>query len=113
MTYQVLKEIGEERQRQIDSEGWSIKHDDGHDDESLAMAAACYAAPIPILKQQNGNNGCSFVDPWPWTTFSRGIECYDYTEYNKERKPRRRQLVIAAALLIAEIERLDRDEDKQ
>lgn len=37
--------IAEERQRQIEKEGWSAEHDDQHENEELAKAAACYALP--------------------------------------------------------------------
>lgn len=37
--------IAEERRRQIEAEGWTPEHDDQHDDEELALAAACYAMP--------------------------------------------------------------------
>lgn len=72
---------------------------------------SAYASPIPIFKRlEHFQNEISFRDPWPWTTHSRGRECRSFTEWHKEGKSRRRQLVIAAALLLAEIERLDRQE---
>lgn len=81
-----------ERQRQIDEEGWKPEHDDEHDDGSLALAASVYANPNiwDIL----GPGPCS----WPW----------EPAHY----KPttRRRDLVKAAALILAEIERIDRKE---
>lgn len=44
LTVNVLTEIRQERFRQADREGFSLKHDDKHTDGSLARAAACYAA---------------------------------------------------------------------
>ena len=80
----VIDEIEAERRRQIDVEGWTPEHDDQHADGSLAQAAACYAIGSPLY--------------WPW-------DC-------KWWKPKgeRRDLVRAAALIVAEIERLDRGE---
>lgn len=71
-----------ERRRQIDVEGWSPMHDDTHDLGELAKAASCYAVGVAWR--------------WPWNELSW--------------KPgnRRRDLVKAGALIIAEIERLDR-----
>lgn len=37
--------IAEERQRQIEVEGWTAERDAQYVDESLAFAAACYAIP--------------------------------------------------------------------
>ena len=35
--------IADERQRQIEVEGWTPEHDDEHNDQSLQRAANCYA----------------------------------------------------------------------
>lgn len=86
----VTQEIESERQRQIISEGWTPEHDDTHEHSALASAALCYVY-------------ASIFDPgdfpqryWPWDA--------------KWWKPstNRRNLVKAAALIVAEIERLDR-----
>lgn len=78
-----------ERQRQIMVEGWTLEHDDEHGSGELAEAGACYA----IFADQQG-----FSTPahWPW----------DASWWKQA--GRRRDLVKAAALIIAEIERLDR-----
>lgn len=88
-----IEEIEAERQRQIDAEGWTPKHDDGHGNGQLARAAACYALA------DNGNpisRGVPFE--WPWAR-----------SWWKP-KDRRRNLIRAGALIVAEIERLDRQE---
>jgi hypothetical protein len=77
-----------ERQRQQQEEGWSAAHDDAYRGEELRWAAVCYAL---YMTQQNPP---AF---WPWPP-----------EWWKPRD-RRANLVRAAALLIAEIERIDRD----
>lgn len=88
----VLLEIGAERLRQRREEGWTDKHDDGHDAGELADAAACYALgkPWEIIKQL-----------WPWSA-----DWWKPTD-------KRRNLIKAGALIVAEIERLDRIEDRQ
>lgn len=84
--------IGDERARQIDSEGWAPDHDDEHDASELAWAAVCYAAPSPVrVEIRPGEDG----DPWP---FAEG--------YDKRAKSSRiRELVKAGALIAAEIDR--------
>lgn len=92
-----INDIAAERQRQIESEGWTPEHDDEHNGD-LAKAAACYAAPQSVFWPREGE-GLSASHPaliWPWER--------DWW------KPadRRRELVKAGALIVAEIERLDR-----
>lgn len=89
-----LTDVIAERGRQMSGEGWTPEHDDQHTCGELAAAAACYANPAPW-----GVNPASVKVPprgWPWSA-----------RWWKP-KDRRRNLVRAAALLVAEIERLDR-----
>jgi hypothetical protein len=78
-----------ERRRQVEAEGWTPAHDDEHAHDEIARAAACYA--LPQSRRWAITEGL-----WPW----------DRAWW----KPgdRRRELVKAGALLVAEIERLDR-----
>ncbi len=107
----VIEEIIAERRRQIEVEGWSIEHDDRHDDEELAWAAVCYAAPELVFKRHDYDNGVAFFEPWPWDIK------WDKRTYSDNRIPapvtyenqtRRQILIKAAALIVAEIERLER-----
>ena len=95
-----IGEIANERQRQKSGEGWSHGHDDKHTDESLALAAVCYASPVQLFTAGHPDYSPSLVDPWPRSWESH----YD----KREKHDKRRRLVIAAALIVAEIERLDR-----
>ena len=91
----VIREIAEERFRQIHGEGFTADHDDEHyADGVMAQAAACYA-----MASTNCDDSSIRV-LWPVS--------WDWKWY----KPttRRRNLIKAAALIIAEIERLDRAE---
>jgi hypothetical protein len=79
-----------ERQRQISAEGWTQERDDSYTEEQLARAAACYALP---------QGDYEIPEPpefWPW----------DPAWWKPGQ--RRRELVKAGALVLAEIERLDR-----
>ncbi|WP_347220307.1 hypothetical protein [Chryseobacterium sp.] len=81
-----------ERQRQISVEGWTPEHDDGHDTEELAFAASCYAT---------ADEGEAPPAVWPW----------DWSWWKP--KGRRRNLVKAGALILAEIDRLDRKDSHE
>lgn len=75
--------------RQIEAEGWTPEHDDAHSSGDLMQAAVCYAMGATFI------SGAKF-DLWPW----------DRAWWKP--KDKRSNLVRAAALLVAEIERLDR-----
>ena len=107
----VLDEIAAERREQLDKHGWTPKYDDEHEQGELAMAAACYATPHRLYRKEDYAEGTHFIDPWPLSTE------YDKRPYNgnmvrgnttKGEKHRRALLVKAAALIVAEIERMDR-----
>ncbi|WP_406627835.1 hypothetical protein [Pectobacterium carotovorum] len=87
-----------ERQRQINAEGWTPKHDDRHTDGALALAASCYAYVAAI---QSPGSGMSYEE-WPKLKF------WPWDEEWWKPTDSRRDLVKAAALIIAEIERIDR-----
>lgn len=109
------RDVLAERRRQVEVEGWTPEHDDEHQHGELARAAACYARPDDVSYTDNygralGPDGNAVPMPvfdlrrysyqralrWPWE--------------RKWWKPAdtRRNLVKAGALIIAEIERLDR-----
>ena len=87
----VILEIARERERQMTEEGWTPEHDDEHDLGQMAAAAACYA-----MKSTENYDHEETPDEWPWDD-----------AWWKPTSPRR-DLVKAAALLVAEIERIDR-----
>lgn len=89
------RDVLAERQRQIEKEGWTPEHDDEHSNGELADAAACYA----------GTLSSRWVTPptgWPWGE-----------KWWKPSTDRRRMLIKAGALILAEIERLNRKEDRE
>jgi len=89
-----LSDVIAERRRQVEAEGWTPEHDDEHADGELARAAATYAAHTAFGDSASRQfYGCL----WP---FGDGF---------KPTTPRR-DLVKAGALILAEIERLDRAE---
>lgn len=88
-----------ERRRQIKVEGWTPEHDDEHFNGEMATAAACYAIGQIITIKGSVARRTPDWSLWPWNM-----------KWWKP-KDRRRDLVRAAALLIAEIERIDRVEE--
>lgn len=85
------RDVLAERRRQVEAEGWTPEHDDQHEGGELADAAACYAATAAGAVW-----GETVPSMWPWA--------------RSWWKPRsaREDLVRAGALILAEIERLDR-----
>jgi hypothetical protein len=106
--------IAEERQRQISVEGWTADHDEEHDIMQLSSAAGCYIANAHnkwfyehthtsretttkfVVADETGDK-LKWVDGWPWVK-----------EWDKRKKhDTMKSLIIAGALLAAEIDRLN------
>jgi hypothetical protein len=77
--------IAEERKEQIEKHGWTLEHDRGHIDGAI-LRAAIYA----IEASQHNS------DTFNWYDFQKKILAKPYIE----------RLVIAGALIAAEIDRL-------
>lgn len=88
------RDVLAERERQKTAEYFDAEHDDKHVESQMAMAAIQYTAPQWLRDWFDRND--IIVWPWEWCWF----------------KPQnqRRDLVRAGALILAEIERLDRKE---
>jgi hypothetical protein len=93
-----------ERQRQIHREGYSTSHDDEHADRELARAGAAYALHYVQREWVFDSTPDQYRDS---TNSDLDAACFPDDWEFKPKDPRR-DLVRAAALLIAEIERLDR-----
>lgn len=97
---QAATDVLAERQRQISAEGWTPDHDDEHVCDEIAAMACFYAMP-PGARDWDASStgyGASFgaaILPEGW---------------EPKTGDRRRELIKAGALIIAEIERLDRAE---
>ena len=87
---QAVLDVITERYRQIEVEGWTPEHDDEHSAHALAEAAACYCL------SSAGKPFDYFETVWPWE------------RWWFKASGTRRDLVKAGALLLAEVERLDR-----
>lgn len=87
--------IQEERQRQLEVEGWTDDHDDSHENGDLGQAAVCYA------RHASGSppsipSGDGAPTSWPWQ------------DADWKPKDRITDLQRAGALIAAEIDRLRR-----
>ena len=99
----VVAEVLAERKRQISAEHWDAAHDDTHEPGTLAKAAATYTCSAieelspafsgPRMDAYTASRRYS----WPWDA-----------SWWKPKGPRR-DLIRAAALIVAEIERMDRN----
>ena len=88
--------ITAERQRQIDVEGWTAQHDDGHSRGELAQVAEHYIDVAEV--QRAGLSDWKRIPfGWPWDE-----------EWWKPSDDPTRNLVKAGALIAAEIDRLQR-----
>lgn len=87
-----LELVKAERQKQINKHGYTPEHDDEHTDGLIADAGACYAATsLEVLNLT-----------WEWHP--------DY--FTKQDHDRKQQLIITAAFINAEYDRLVRAEQK-
>jgi hypothetical protein len=103
-----IQDVIAERERQMAIEGWTPEHDDTHANFEMARAAAFYvlhtaadAMPEPSPDAPSDRYGLFLTADMAWPPQ------WDHATWKKP-KDGRRNLVRAAALLIAEIERLDR-----
>lgn len=94
------RDVLAERQRQISVEGWEPERDDTYRHGELASAAASYAHCAGLQGEGATTENAfkaPFVENWPWSE-----------AWWKPSAEPRRNLVKAGALVLAEIERLDR-----
>lgn len=94
---QAALDVLAERQRQISAEGWTPEHDDNHSECDMAFAAAVYAlesARTSDWKDRQRQDATRELWPWEQGWFKSTSS--------------RQDLVKAGALILAEIERLDR-----
>lgn len=97
---QAARDVLAERSRQVEKEGWTPEHDDEHGRGEMALAAGAYAVTAATGLELRADEAtyakASSPIRWPWAP-----------RWWKPTNPRR-DLVKAAALILAEIERLDR-----
>ena len=106
-TSRVLAEVYAARERQIYERGFDAAHDDAHQYGELGDAAMCLLAAGSGGSGSAGRAGAAQTDgdadvsgiSWPW----------DYELWEKLAAQSKREAFLAAiALLVAEVERMDR-----
>lgn len=97
----VLEEIRFTRARQIIVHGWTLEHDDEHAAGELAQAAMVYLQTA--YRKEFALDDSETTIWWPWDKIMPTA-----LRDKLFAKSKREALVNAAALLVAEIERLDR-----
>lgn len=109
--------IARERERQIEVEGWTPEHDDGHTHGLIALAASTYAAPAGTrrMEQRESRRWRNARDSEDYTTVGTGVFYavpedwpWEIDEWKPTPENRIRELVKAGALIAAEIDRLQR-----
>lgn len=98
--------IAAERQRQIDAEGWTPEHDDGHTLGEMAAAGACYA--LLTTRWKGGRLVRDIL--WPWDDEWFKPAEYPDPPYHRDIHVDKdvKDLARAGALIAAEIDRLQR-----
>lgn len=97
--------IAEERQRQVNVEGWTAEHDAKNVNDEMARAAAVYALPWPLRNHRLSIDGGM---PYHWPIYTWAAEWFKPAKKNSLKGPDRiRELVKAGALIAAEIDRLN------
>ncbi len=99
MISDALRDVANERDRQVAVLGYEPQHDDAQDDGSIAMVAAVYALP-PANRLVQVDSGGRVVMNYLWPR--------SWSPSHYKPGERRDELVRAGALILAEIERLDR-----
>lgn len=93
--------IAEERQRQIEVEGWTKEHDAKYDDEELARAAACYATPKDYRVEDDYGE---VPTDWPWHDNWWKPGKFEFSTDSNYVEERIRELVKAGGLIAAQID---------
>ncbi|MGO4338976.1 hypothetical protein AB4037_29080 [Labrys sp. KB_33_2] len=106
---QAAQDVLAERRRQVDVEGWTPEHDDSHAKGEMARAAGIYA----VVAGGDATDYRNALQSYYMGDVHEGLMQYKWPWDRSWFKPtdRRRDLVKAGALILAEIERLDRQGD--
>lgn len=97
--FHVINDVHTKRQRQMTVHGWSRQEDDTYVDGELAEAAIPYIQAAQ--REELGLEDEELQVFWPWADNPPKLD-----------QPRRELLINAIALLVAEVERMDRIEEK-
>lgn len=94
--------ISQERNRQKFDEGYFQSIDDEYTDHQLVCAAIAYASHYPVMISKTPGTD-NWIDPWPWNKAAD----------KRARHCKLKRLVIAGALIAAEIDRIQHQIEKE
>lgn len=106
----IIEEFAGERWRQIEAEGFSLWHDDGHTEAQLARAAAtyCYMASLTTNERLSVARAITGSYGSTETALVRALWPSTWSMHWLKPTLARRDLIKAGAMIIAEVGRIDR-----
>lgn len=108
--------IADERLRQVEKEGYTFEHDDMHTSFELSSAAGCFIANAQnkYFNYHTHSDDCGYSTRFQVREFETDewYEAWPFADYDgREKSDVITSLVKAGALIVAEIERLQRLEE--
>jgi hypothetical protein len=103
-------EVAKERDHQVEDLGYGNEHNDKLPDGELTSLAACFASPCKIFKENIEKEYDVSVD-----VCEVYVDLFETIRRNRdpiESYNRRKQLIIAATLIMSEIDRMDRKKER-
>ena len=113
-TVVAVTELASERARQITEEGYTPDWDDSHHRPAdLALAAAAYAAFSAMESESTREHHCQSL--WGFVPGFSGIigQLWPWPAQWFKPRDRRRELIKAGALILAQLERLARQAERE
>lgn len=104
------------RERESQRDRYSDEHDDEMTGGELALAAACYASPREIFEREVHWTGTVYRNPFPWDDIERDDRKRKSNGFLQEKRTSKDNLdllVKAGALILAEIDRIQRASKKE
>lgn len=97
--------IQAERERQVSREGFDAAHDDAHSSGEICRAAGCYLAHAEVQSMLD--------DPSDPISYAGGLPAFwPWKQGDWKPRDRMRNLIRAGALIAAEIDRIQRADEK-
>lgn len=106
---QIIAEVRNERLRQIEEEGWTEEHDDAHRKGELVAAAMSYLTNALVYALVRARKVMTIADLMERSRTAPPTSQWPWDKKWWKPKTRRSNIVRSIAMLIAELERIDRE----
>lgn len=106
-------EVLAERQRQITNEGYTSAHDDDHEPDELVRAGIAYALTSLAHPDKDGTVSVGMIHRGVRSNWLESANSIWPWDQGPKPQTMRRDLVRAAALLLAALDRIDREKGKK